>query len=119
MALKHGSEHFSKLVYMEDGQVLVRRIHELNVQASDGSLHRIKGDKLPQAFVVFAGKAYKGLHLGQVLLSREPGNDFLKQQYAPPVANYWPAGRDAMHVVIGVIGAGMLSFLTSLASATF
>ncbi len=118
MALHQGEECFCKWMHVENGQVMVRRIHHLKVQAHDGSLHDVRGKRLPDAIATFAGRDYKDLHMAQILLARNPGV-LAKPPYEPPEARFWPAWRDVVHVAIGLIAAGLLNFVRSLASLAF
>lgn len=111
-------ESFCKWMHVENGQPLVRRIHHMKVQAHDGSLHDVRGDRLPDSVVTFAGRDHKGVHLAQILLSPNPGM-LARPTYEPPMANFWPNWRDVMHAAIGFIAAGFLSFLGSLVDAAF
>lgn len=72
MALKHGSDHYTKWMHMENGQVMVRRIHRMEVQDARGRLHAIAEDQLPEAIVTSTGKAQTGTHIARVLL--RPGS---------------------------------------------
>ena len=90
----------------------------MKVQAHDGSLHDVRGAQLPDSVVTFAGRDHKGLHMAQILLSPNPGT-LAGPTYDPPQAKFWPNWRDVMHVAIGLIGAGLLSFLGNLIDAAF
>jgi len=68
MALKHGSNHYTKWMHMENGQVMVRRIHRMEIQDARGHLHAITQDELPEAIVTTTGEAQKGKHIARILL---------------------------------------------------
>lgn len=68
MALKHGSDHFTKWMHMENGQVMVRRIHRMEIQDACGRLHTIIQDQLPEAVVTSTGEGQKGKHIARILL---------------------------------------------------
>jgi hypothetical protein len=68
MALKHGSDHYTKWMHMENGQVMVRRIHRLEIQDAKGRLHMITRDRLPEAIVTSTGDAKKSPHIARILL---------------------------------------------------
>lgn len=73
MALKHGSHHFTKWMHMENGQVMVRRIHRMDIQDARGRLHAIEKDQLPEAIVTSTGDAQKGRHIARILLRPSRG----------------------------------------------
>lgn len=68
MALKHGSTHYTKWMHMENGQVMVRRIHRMEIQDAVGRLHTIQKDDLPEAVVTSAGEQHKGRAIARILL---------------------------------------------------
>lgn len=69
MALRHGSECFTKWTHVEDRQVVTRRLHRIDLQTPDGRLRSIKGDKLPDFIQSCAGHGYASANLIQILLS--------------------------------------------------
>lgn len=109
MALHHGDEHYTKWMHIENGNMMVRRLHRIEIQARDGRLHVIRGDKLPDGFVTSAGHGHKGEHIAQILLRP----DSIRQLSAPDV-DYWPKARDVLHFGLGVFGFLMLRFFVSL-----
>ena len=56
MALKQGKESFTKWTHVENGKVMVRRIHRIEIQARNGSLYTIRGDQLPDFIQTSAGR---------------------------------------------------------------
>ena len=68
MALQHGSEYYTKWMHMENGQVMVRRIHRMEIQDALGRLNVIAKDQLPEAIVTTTGEANKGKHIARILL---------------------------------------------------
>ncbi len=68
MALKHGSDHYTKWMHMENGQVMIRRIHRMEIQDALGRLHEINKEQLPEAILTSTGEANKGKHIARVLL---------------------------------------------------
>ena len=115
MAIKQGTESFMKWVHMENGKTMVRRIHRLEVQARNGQLYILKGDKLPDTFVSQCGEGLKGEHLGQILLKPE---SMPKRTPCPaPNANPWPCWRDIMSLGIGFFGFVIFKFVVSLFEA--
>lgn len=84
MALKQANETFMKWVHTENGNVMVRRIHRLEVQDRHGRLHILTGDKLPDLWHSSSGHGMKGCHLGQILLNPNP-----EPEYVPDKPNTW------------------------------
>ena len=84
MALHQANEKFTKWVHTENGNVMVRRIHRLEVQARDGRLHILTADKLPDFIQTSAGHGMKGCHLAQILLSPNPA-----PEYVPDKSKTW------------------------------
>ena len=68
MALHHGDEHYTKWMHIENGNMMVRRLHRIEIQARDGRLHVIRGEDLPDGFVTSAGHGHKCKHIAQILL---------------------------------------------------
>jgi len=112
MALHHKDKYFTKWMHMENGNVLVRRLHRIEILANDGLLHVLTGDKLPDSFVTSTGMGHKGLHTAQIML-RTRSNEIIA-----PETNFWPRGRDVLHFGLGVIGFLLMRFvLTALFDA--
>lgn len=99
MALKHKEEYFTRWTHVENGQVLNRRLHRIEVQANDGRLHVITGDRLPDFIQTCAGVGHKGTHLMQILFNpnRQPKQMVLTDPQP------WPSSRDVLMAVIGVM----------------
>ena len=55
MSIISGGERHCKMVHVENGRVTLRRIHHVLVQAIDGRLHALTGDRLPDAICVATG----------------------------------------------------------------
>jgi len=112
MALKHKETKYTKWTHVENGKVLVRRIHRLEVQARNGCLYTLLGDKLPDFIQTSTGEGYKGVHLAQILLSPESIQQ--RTPYTAPVAKPWPSLRDLFSVAIGFVGFILLRFILSV-----
>lgn len=113
MALSQGGERFTKWTHVENGQVMTRRLHRLEVQGKDGLLHVLEGRELPDFIQTCSGNGHKGKHLAQILL--HPKN-------FPPMprrnADRWPNLRDASHIALGLtIAVLLLRILVTLAEA--
>ena len=113
MALKEKSEgHFTKWMHMENGKVLVRRLHRLEIQSASGQLHVLTGENLPDAIVTNAGEGFKGAHIGQILLN--PKQRFKASNTLPDVQeDRWPTSRDAVNWMIGIAFVLFWNFWTS------
>ena len=109
MALHHGEEHYTKWMHIENGNMMVRRLHRIEIQARDGRLYVIRGKNLPDGFVSNTGHGHKGEHIAQILLRPES----IRNLHAPDV-DFWPKARDVLHVGLGVFGFLMLRFFISL-----
>ena len=114
MALTQSNEKFLKWVHTENGNVMVRRIHRLEVQARDGRLHVLIGDQLPDFIQTSAGQGMKGCHLAQILLSPNPA-----PEYTPDKADPWPRRRDFVSFAIGLLVFVLVRFIHALASDCF
>lgn len=113
MALQQGTEHFTKWTHVENGKVLTRRLHRLEIQALDGRLYVIQGDRLPDYIQTSAGQGFKGEHLAQILLNPE-------RMKAPPVPSQpWPSFRDACQIGLGLLALVLLKFIIALVEAAF
>jgi hypothetical protein len=110
MALVHGSEHYAKWTHMENGKVLTRRLHRIEIQARDGRLYALTGDRLPDALVTNSGHAYKGEHIAQILLRPESCTAY----ETPRQAAAWPNLRDVANFVIGFVSISILRVLIAL-----
>lgn len=110
MALKHKEEHFTRWTHVENGQVLNRRLHRIEVQANDGRLYVIAGDRLPDFIQTCTGVGHKGTHLAQILLNpnRQPKGLVLTNREP------WPTGRDVFMAVIGFMSFIFLRYALSL-----
>jgi hypothetical protein len=115
MALKQGSERYTMWTHVENGKVLSRRLHRIEVQARDGRLHVIEGDKLPDFLQTCAGVGYQGLHLAQILLKPGP----IKLPLLSEEPRLWPTGRDTMNMALGFVGFILARFLFSLVHGDF
>ena len=112
MALRDGSEgSFTKWMHMENGKVLVRRLHRLEIQSASGQLHVLTGSNLPDAIVTNSGEGFKGAHLGQILL--KPKQRLLSLNSLPEYKeDRWPTSRDAIQWIIAFAFVLFLNFWT-------
>ena len=117
MAIKHDKECYTKWTHVENGKVLVRRIHRIEVQARNGVLYTLRGDRLPDFIQTSAGDGYKGEHLAQILL--QPESIRRQAPFLPPLTKPWPSLRDAMNVVLGFAAFLTVNFISSVLAACF
>ena len=116
MALHHKDEHFTNWIHLENGKVLNRRIHRIEVQALDGRLYVLRGKQLPDAVQTSCGEGHRGEHLAQILLRP----DSMRSKQELPSTDAWPTTRDVIHVALGVAGFLLARFLVvNLAHAGF
>lgn len=99
MALSAEGRRYCKVAWVEQGRMVVRRVHFMLVQAGDGRIYQLSDDKLPDAFVLSTGKPYEDKHLAQVLLN--PTRRTLECPSIFELLAGWPSGRDMLHIVIG------------------
>ena len=72
MALKHGEDFYTMFTHVENGQVLNRRLHRIEMQGRDGRLYVLEGRQLPDFIQTNTGTGSKGAHVAQILL--KPGD---------------------------------------------
>lgn len=115
MALRHGGgEWYTKWTHTENGNVMSRRLHRLEIQAKDGRMYVLEGQRLPDFIQTCSGVGHKGKHLAQILLNRK---NFPDQDRG--LFRTWPNARDAGHIVIGLTFSVILfRILAFLAEAT-
>ena len=113
MALSQGGERFTKWTHVENGQVMTRRLHRLEVQGKDGRLYVLEGRHLPDFIQTCSGHGHKGKHLAQILLHPrnfppQPREEFKR----------WPNVRDVVHIGLGLVfSAALVRILSELAQA--
>lgn len=110
MALKQGSERFTKFTHVENGRVLTRRLHRIQVQARDGRLYILKGENLPDYIETCCGHGHKGEHLAQILLNPSKVNTGTYLSFTPPP---WPSARDVLNFVLGIGAMMLVEFLST------
>lgn len=117
MALKSekDSEQHTKWVHVENGKVMVRRIHRMEIQARTGVMYRLRGKDLPDFIQTSAGDGYKGAHLAQILL--KPEKIPQRTPYTATVANPYPSLRDLANMGFGILGFLLLRFIIFVVAA--
>ncbi len=104
MALKHGSEHYTHWTHMENGKVMPRRIHRMEIQDALGRMHIIEKDNLPEAVLTSTGQANEGKSIARILL-RPKSKSYIEWQSLEG-----PAGVLVWNAF--VFGLGFFSALT-------
>ena len=95
--------------HVENDKVLNRRVHRIEVQASDGRLYVLEGKQLPAFIQTNTGTGFQGQHVMQVLL--KPGPKTL--------AGPWPTGRDLVHGVLGILFCVLVRLVAVVARGDF
>lgn len=109
MALNHKGVHFTRWTHVENGNVMNRRLHRIEVQANDGRLHVITGDRLPDFIQTNAGNGHSGKHIAQILLDPNRRTSSVIALESGP----WPAMRDGVNLAIGFASFVLLRFALS------
>lgn len=114
MALKTSKDEasYTKWTHVENGKILVRRIHRIEVQARNGTLYTLRGQDLPDFIQTSAGEGYRGAHLAQILLNPETISQ--RTPYTAPVANPFPSLRDLANIGLGLVSFMLLRFVVSV-----
>ena len=107
MALEAGGRKYCMVVHHENGRTWRRRVHFLSIQAADGRLHHLEGSKLPDSMTFHSGAAYRGAHLGEIMLNAEN----VKASLALPTDG-WVSKRDAFFLLVGMFVFGLIFFLS-------
>lgn len=107
MAIQQKDEKFVKWMHIENGNHMVRRIHEMQL-VMKGKTYVLDGDQLPDVMVTNCGESHKGRHVAQLILNPQ------KRTYIPDVAQPWPLGRDVIHLGLGFVGFVMFRFFLFL-----
>ena len=96
---KDSGVYYTKWNHVENGNVITRRIHRLEIQGRDGRLYIITGAELPDYIQTCAGVGHKGLHIAQILLPEEATRPTYSLALQP---NPWFSKRDLVCVMIGL-----------------
>ena len=99
MAMKKQEEYFTHWTHVEGGITFNRRLHRIEIQANDGRLYIIEGDRLPYYIQTCTGAGHKGVHVAQILL--DPNRK--TRQLAVRQSDPWPNGRDVLMIVTGLM----------------
>lgn len=111
MALERQGEYFTSWTHVENGRVMNRRLHRIEIQARDGRMYIVTGKYLPDYLHTGSGHAYKGEHLLQMLL----GPEQMQRSSEPAEVRYWPTARDVTHAALGIACFLLLRFLAVVA----
>ena len=107
MALTTKDQKFCKVIHNENGKSTTRRVHFMMVQDSQGRVHWLDGDKLPESMTLHTGVPYSGAHLAEVLLSPR------KAKAIPlSTAPTWrPSLQNGIYLVMGMVFFGVIRAL--------
>lgn len=103
---------YTKWTHVENGKVLVRRIHRMEVQVPNGRLYVLRDDQLPDYIQTCAGEGYTGAHLAQILLNPK---SLSERNFIPAVATPYPTLRDLFNAGLGVVCFLLVRFFLNLA----
>ena len=96
MALRQGSETFTKWVHVENGNVVVRRLHRIVLQTHDRGPQTISGDKLPDSIQTWTSHPYVGVGASKILGSpKSVSRQSRRKKCHLPVTATWWLPRDA------------------------
>ncbi len=110
MALEASGRRFCKVMHIENGRSVTRRIHTMMVQAADGRLHNVEGKNLPDSISLFSGVPYSGAHLAEVLLNPKKVKASLVLS-----TSGWISRRDVFFLVLGFF---LFHVISTLGEAT-
>ena len=108
MALFAGKKHFCKVVWMEAGDTVVRRIYRLTIQQPSGLVEHLEGKDLPDAMVIQTGPSIKPRGASMQVLMQPDSRAGAEEFGRFPIEHPWPRRRDLMHMGVGVTLLGML-----------
>ena len=107
MALTTIDQKFCKVIHNENGKSTTRRVHIMMLQDSQGRVHWLDGDKLPESITLHTGIPYSGAHLAEVLLSPRKAKA-IPLQTAP---TWRPSWQNVVYLVTGMIFFGVIQTL--------
>ena len=111
MALRNGDEHYTMFTFVENGQVMNRRLHRIEFQDRTGKVHVLEGKELPNFLMANTGAGQKGHHVATILLKPESAGSLI-----PAMGELWPSRRDALHGFAAVVLFMMLQHFAEIAS---
>lgn len=117
MALFAGDRHYCKIVWMENGRIVVRRVYELTIQQPSGLVQRLTGKDLPDGIVIQTGPSMKGRPTMEVMMfpeSRMAEGEFSRF----PIEQPWPRRRDIMHMGGAFFLLGLIRLFLMAAQAS-
>jgi hypothetical protein len=111
MAHQDGNGYYTKVVLVENGNAVPRRIQRLEWQGEDGRVHFLEGKRLPADLILFTGTGFKDNHFAR----------FLGVKTTPPTSwhSMLPTKANAVYVAIGAALVIVLKGTLTLAAATF
>ncbi|MBX3412415.1 MAG: hypothetical protein KF708_06990 [Pirellulales bacterium] len=117
MALFADGKHFCKVVWMEGGRVIVRRLYQLTIQQPSGLVYHLTGKDLPDGMIIQTGPTMGGKPQADVLMSQRTGGQRTEDAIRGfPIHRPWPQPRDLMHLGGAVALLGMIRLFVAFAS---
>lgn len=119
MAIQTGTEFYTKWTHVENGQVMVRRLHQFQIQPANGRMYSITGKDLPDFLLTNTGEGSKGRHLATILLTPNKASRLSDLVDVPTDPRLWPSSRDVLHVLLGfcfTLGVRIIAQLIEQAS---
>ncbi len=99
-----GGLRYAHFVFVENGEIKIRRVHEMYVQDGNSKTHIVKGTKLPYLVLLNTGESHSDKHVAEILLDE-------KNHPRLPNGNRkaWPGPRDVLHLALGLMLFTLLS----------
>jgi hypothetical protein len=117
MALFVGEKRFCKIIWMEGGRTVVRRIFKMAIQQPSGLIEIVEGKDLPDAIVLETGPTAKGKPTMQAIMSPESRKaEWESGRF--PIEHSWPRQRDLIHMGAGFTALGLIRLYILLSQAT-
>jgi hypothetical protein len=85
--------------------VLTRRVQVLTVQAADGQVWTLKGNRLPDAIGLYTGKVHDGQNLAEILIAPEK----VSVPKVLPTLGMLLIRREAFYLLLGMFVGTALS----------
>jgi hypothetical protein len=115
MALFADGKDYCKIVWMENGRMTVRRLHQITIQQPSGLVYHLTGKDLPDGMIIQTGPSVGGKPQAEVFMSRRnswPKTDDVIGGF--PIHRRWPQPRDLIHLGGAVFLLGMIRLFAIL-----
>ena len=111
MAHKDGSGYFTKVVLVENGEAIPRRVHRMEWQDENGVVKCTKGQDLPHDLIIFTGKGFQEEHFARFL--------GIKTTLPRPWLPLPTAKGDLVYVIVGAALVLILKGVLALLAVAF